>query len=111
MKSCLGMVGLFALLELFVVGLGLGVGFLLSWLLPSIGLGSGAVVGVIATGIAMYVFARIITSPAFVDDPDTDVILNSPTQTFIASLDTIPTRPRRKRKSSGPRDVGRSPQS
>lgn len=103
--ACLGMFSVFALLELFVIGVGLGIGFLLNWLLPAIGAGSGAVVGVIATGIAMYVFTRIITAPSLIDDTDTDVIVDSPTQVFISSLEAFPTGPRR--KPPAPREVGR----
>ena len=100
MKSCLGLLGLFAVLEVVFVGLGVGIGFLLNWLMPSIGLGSGSVVGVVATAISLYGFARIVNSFDVIDDPATEVIVDSPTQAFIASLDTLPARGRRKRKTS-----------
>jgi len=110
MRSCLGTIAVFALIELFIIGVGLGIGFLLSWLMPSIELGAGTIVGVVATSVSMYVFTRIITLPDAYDEPGTDVILDSPTRAFISSLEVLPARPRRKRKHSTPRDTGRKPQ-
>ena len=49
----------FFIIPVAVSGFGLLVGFLLNWMMSSIGLGSGAIVGALATGLSVYFTVRL----------------------------------------------------
>jgi hypothetical protein len=108
MRSCLGFLAIYAVIKLIVIGVGLGIGFLLRWLIPAIDLGIGTLIGVVATGIAMFIFVRILALPLLDDDADEIDIIDTP-QVIISSIEALPSRSRRKRKSSGSRSPDRPP--
>ena len=107
MRSCLGFLAIYAVIKLVVIGIGLGIGFLLRWLVPAIDLGIGALIGVVATGITLYIFVRVLALPLPNDEDEIDII-DTP-QVIISSIETLPSRSRRKRKPSGPRTADRPP--
>ena len=70
MGSLLGLLGIYVLINVVVVGCGLGLALLLHWLVPAIDLGSGMLSGVLATGISMYVFGRLMALPTVETEDD-----------------------------------------
>jgi hypothetical protein len=60
--SILGGFIIYLLIKLFLLGVGIGVGFLLHWLIPAIDVGIGVLFGVIATGCSLF-FGRLSTLP------------------------------------------------
>jgi hypothetical protein len=108
MRSCLGFLAVYAIIKLIVIGVGLGIGFLLRWLVPAIDMGIGTLIGVVATGITMYIFVRVLALPLPDDEADEIDIIDTP-QVIISSIEALPSRSRRKRKSSDPRSADRPP--
>ncbi|MEJ7618201.1 MAG: hypothetical protein WKF30_14835 [Pyrinomonadaceae bacterium] len=49
----------YLVINLFLLGLGLGLGFLLHWVLPAVDLGVGILIGVVTTGLATHFFLRL----------------------------------------------------
>ena len=81
----------------FLLVLGAGIGFLLHWLLPSVDLGIGMLIGVITIGFTAQLFARISSLP--LDDPLDDATFAEPfTPQRITYLIDPPTPPRRRKR-------------
>jgi hypothetical protein len=57
----LGCVTVFGLLLGGIYGCGLGLGFLLHWLVPAIDRGMATLCGLVATGIALLAFGQLMT--------------------------------------------------
>ena len=78
--------------------LGAGIGFLLHWLMPSVDLGIGMLIGVITIGFTAQLFARISSLP--LDDPIDDTTFIEPLtpQQITYLIDPTPPQRRRKRK-------------
>jgi len=87
----------YLVIKLVLLALGIGVGWLLHWLIPAIDLGIGVLIGVVSTGLSVYFFIRLMTARDVIDDEsDIDVL---PRVTYL--IDPLPTpRRTRKRKSS-----------
>jgi len=87
----------YVLIKLFVLALGVGIGFVLNWLMPSIDFGSAVLTGVIATVAAMYFFGRLM---AVVNDellPELEVPSEA-IERITYMLDSEPPRKQRRRK-------------
>ncbi len=63
MRSLLGFLGIFVLINVVVVACGFGLAVLLHWLVPAITLGLGTLIGVVATGISLHIFGRLMALP------------------------------------------------
>ncbi len=95
---------LFLILATFLIGVGLGIGSLLHWIIRPIDIGTGTLIGMISTAISIHFCSRISSSAAHRSDDDDDEDEDededegegaSPTLYFI---NTGATRRRRKRK-------------
>lgn len=95
MKPALGLLALYALVHRWVVASGVLIGLVLRWMLPSVGLGTGILIGVVSTGLSVHYFLRLLS---FVEDfdltRDEDDDLSPPVQVFPVG----PPRSVRKRK-------------
>jgi hypothetical protein len=67
MKAILGPFILDIFLKLGLIAFGLGVGFLLHRLLPSVDLGTGILIGVVATGFSIHSLIRLMIFVEFLD--------------------------------------------
>ena len=103
MRALLGTLLIFGAICTFLLVLGTGLGFLLHWLMPSVDLGIGTLIGVITIGFTAQLFARIVSTP--LDDPLDDAILAEPftPQRITYLIDPQPTPRQRKRKQTGAR--------
>ena len=99
MRSLLGFLFIYLLVKTFLIALGVGIGFLLHWIVPAIDVGMGVLIGVVATGFSIYFFGRISALPdsSTVEDPELETV--SPV-TYI--IDPIPPLPRRRRGKRRP---------
>ncbi len=59
----LGIVLIYLLFEVLLVGVGLTIGFVLHWLVPPIDIGMGTLIGIVSTALVIYFLWRI-TSPS-----------------------------------------------
>lgn len=91
---------LFLLVKGFLLGLGVGVGFLLHWLLPEIDLGMGILIGVVVTGMAIHFFARLgnLAAPEVEEVEEGEGEGEEPPWSRIAVLPVDPFSSRRKRR-------------
>ena len=85
---------IFVVILAVLLGLSVGVAFLIVWLLPAVGLGMALLVAVIAVGQAMLIFGRLMN--ALPESPE----LEGESQPPIVILDREVTLPRRRRKGS-----------
>jgi hypothetical protein len=87
---------IYAIIELILLAIGLGIGFLLRWLIPSIDLGMGMLIGIVATGFSALFFSRITSFP--LPDFGQDMEPEPPEQ--IVYVDPLPVRHRSRRRRS-----------
>jgi hypothetical protein len=59
----LGLLAIYGIVTLILIALGFAVGLLLHWLLPSIDLGIGVLIGVVASGFSVQILARVSSLP------------------------------------------------
>ncbi len=59
MKAFLVLLLFYVLINVFIIALGIGIGFLLHWILPAVAIGMGILIGVVASGISLYFGIRI----------------------------------------------------
>lgn len=99
MRSLLGFLFIYLLVKTFLIALGIGIGFLLHWIVPAIDVGMGVLIGVVATGFSIYFFGRIsaLPDPSTLEDLEPETV--SPV-TYI--IDPIPPLPRRRRSKRRP---------
>lgn len=91
MGGLLGLLLIFLVVLALLLGMSVGLAFLLHWLLPAVGMEMGLLIAVLAVGQSLLLFARLIaTLPA----PDGDLGEEAPP---IVILDSPLRRPRRKR--------------
>ncbi|NNJ11658.1 hypothetical protein EKD04_015085 [Chloroflexales bacterium ZM16-3] len=62
MGVLLGMIIIFMILLVVLIGLSVGVAFLLHWLLPAVGLEMALLIAVIAVGQNILIFARLLNA-------------------------------------------------
>ncbi len=70
MKALLGLLTTFLVVNLGVIAFGIGIGLLLRWLLPSVDLGTGILIGVVSMGLSIHYFSRILAFGEVRDFPD-----------------------------------------
>lgn len=61
---------IYLLIKAVLLGIGVGTGFLLHWLMPTLDLGMCILTGVVATGIAVHFLARLLAAVNEVDDEE-----------------------------------------
>jgi len=100
MRAFLGTLLIFGTICAFLLVLGAGIGFLLHWLMPSVDLGIGILIGVITIGFTAQLFARISSMP--LDDPLDDATFAEPftPQRITYLIDPTPSPRRRRRKQT-----------
>ena len=77
MLPLLGLLAIYLLINLGLIGLGVGIGFLLHWMLPSVDLGMGVLIGVVATGFSIHYYARlmkVVDAYNHYEDEDEDLL-------------------------------------
>jgi hypothetical protein len=94
MGILLMMLLIFVVLLAVLLGLSVGVAFLILWLLPAVGLGMALLVAVIAVGQVMLIFGRLLS--AFPENPE----LEGESPPPIVILDREVALPRRRRKGA-----------
>ena len=85
---------IFVVILAVLLGLSVGIAFLIVWLLPAVGLGMALLVAVIAVGQSMLIFGRLMN--ALPENPE----LEGESQPPIVILDREVTLPRRRRKGA-----------
>ncbi len=70
MKALLGLLTTFLVVNLGVIAFGIGIGFLIRWMLPSVDLGAGILVGVVSMGLSIHYFSRILSLGEVRNFPD-----------------------------------------
>lgn len=93
MGFLLVMILIFVVVLALLLGLSAGVAFLLHWLLPGVGLEMALLVAVLAVGLAMLIFGRVLSAL-----PPTLVEMEGEGDPPLAILDREVTLPRRRRK-------------
>lgn len=58
--SILVMFFVYLLIKAMLIGIGIGVGFLLTWLLPSLDFSFALLIGVLATGMSMHFYGNFL---------------------------------------------------
>ena len=95
MKPVLGLLTVYLLIHLGILASGVGIGLVLHWMMPSVELGTGILIGVVSTGLSVHSFFRLMFFLEFQDFPrDEDDDFLPPIQIYP----TGPTRSARKRK-------------
>ena len=59
MKSFLGLLFFYLLFNVLLIALGIGIGFLLHWILPAVEIGMSILIGVVASGISLHFGIRL----------------------------------------------------
>ena len=54
MKSFLSLLFFYLLFNVLLIALGIGIGFLLHWILPAVEIGMSILIGVVASGISLH---------------------------------------------------------
>jgi len=65
MKALFGMLFLYLLFNVLLIALGIGIGFLLHWILPAVEIGMGIMIGVFVSGISIHFWIRMYS---YLDD-------------------------------------------
>jgi hypothetical protein len=56
---------IFAVIQLFLVGFAVAIGFLLHWMIPDMAIGTGVLVGMISTIVTCYLFVQAMKTSDF----------------------------------------------
>ncbi len=59
MKYFLGTFFFYLLFNVLLIALGIGIGFLLHWILPAVEIGMSILIGVVASGISLHFWIRM----------------------------------------------------
>jgi TRAP-type C4-dicarboxylate transport system permease small subunit len=94
MASLLIMLLLFLLLLVLIGGAGIGIGFLLHWLFPAIGIDIGSLIGVVTLSWTISFFARLV-SAVLATKPDHDDLGAADSE-----IETIILKPMRRRRAA-----------
>ncbi len=98
MRSCLGMLGIYLVIKAVLLGVGLGIGALLHWIIPSIDLGIGTLIGVMVTIAAIFAINEIL----HIHMPSADLLdefrIKDPPIVFISPMDEEFSPPRKRRR-------------
>jgi divalent metal cation (Fe/Co/Zn/Cd) transporter len=91
----------YLLIKILFLGVGIGIGFLLHWMLPAVDLGMGILIGVVATGVAVHFFIRLWASLIeFHEEEIKEIEQKTGRKVKLYSLDAIAPRKSVKRKPS-----------
>jgi hypothetical protein len=63
----------YILIKGLLLGIGIGVGFLLTWLLPALDFSVAILIGVLATGISLHFFGIFLRTDLGVRDPSPEL--------------------------------------
>ena len=98
----LGLIIVYLFIKVVLFAIGVGIGFLLHWMLPTVDLGIGILIGVVATGIAVHFFKQLIASLDEFHEQEIKEEIEKKTgrKVKLHSLDAITGRGRTQRKSS-----------
>ncbi len=69
MKVFLGLLFVYLVLNLGLIAVGVGIGFLLHWMLPSVDLGTAILIAVVSTGFSIHYFVRLLRFSEFLESP------------------------------------------
>jgi hypothetical protein len=69
MKAFLGFLLVYLLINLGLIALGVGIGFLLHRLLPAVDLGTAILIAEVATGFSIHYFVRLLWFSEFLELP------------------------------------------
>jgi hypothetical protein len=69
MKALLGLLFIYGVINLGLVAIGVGIGFFLHWILPSVDLGTAILIAVVATGFSIHYFIRLLWFSEFLELP------------------------------------------
>jgi hypothetical protein len=84
MAPLLGLLFIYVLINLGLIGLGVGIGFLLHWMLSSVDLGMGILIGVVTTGFSIHYYSRLMKFvEAYNHNQDEDDDSLQPTKIFV----------------------------
>ena len=92
MRAFFGMILIYLVIKAFLLVIGLGIGLLMHWLAPSIDIGIGILIGIVATGLTLHFYARLLALRAV----PRDMIEIIPDSSFIPPYPPEPSRTRRK---------------
>jgi hypothetical protein len=95
MRPILGMLIMFLIINVFILGLGIGTGYLLTWIIPVLNLSVAMLMGVVSVSVSLFLFIRFLL---FTGD---ELLSSSTLKMDEETLDTIeqmqaPASPRRK---------------
>ncbi len=99
MRSLVGFLLIFCIIGAILLVVGLGIGFLLHWLIPAVDLGVGTLIGVVTLGFTAQLFARVMSLPLDTLDDEVEVVEPLTPQRISYLIDPEPPRRRRRRKS------------
>ena len=91
---------IYLLIKLFLIGMGSVIGVLLHWLVPALDVGVGILIGVVASGMAIHFYARLMGVLRIYDEPDVELESESALPIHIYPYGPLPSRRKRKRKPS-----------
>jgi hypothetical protein len=86
---------IYLIIKIFLLGLGIGIGFLLHWLLPAVDLGMGILIGVAATAASLHFHTRALNA---LNEYEVDEDENDSEKEKIYSLDSSGLPQRKKNK-------------
>ncbi len=98
MRSLAGMLSIYLLIKAVLLGVGIGIGFLLHWLMPSVDLGVAMLIGVVTTGLSLHYFARLTT--LLITEPDDNIETLPADDPTIYTIERLAPRRRSKRRRS-----------
>ena len=94
MKAFFLLLIFYLLINVLMIALGIGIGFVLHWILPAVEIGVSILIGVVASGISLYFAIRIYN---YLGDYADEVL-------FLEDLEEIapppPPRPKRQQRKS-----------
>jgi len=95
----LWVVGLYFVINLFLLGLGIGIGFLLHWILPAVDLGVSILTGVVTTIASVNLFLRLNSITEQIEDET--LLQEIMSRRAFRVIETRPTKRGQKRKAPG----------
>ncbi|HSH81275.1 MAG TPA: hypothetical protein VLA19_22305 [Herpetosiphonaceae bacterium] len=99
MGALLGLLGIYLLITLVLLAVGLSIGSLLHWLVPTVDLGMGMLIGVVTTGLTLHLLARLVAVLERSED-DTQAELEAEIRPILTQYEIVPRRRRSKRRHS-----------
>ncbi len=93
----LWVLAIYLAINLFLLGVGIGIGFLLRWILPAVDLGVGILIGVVTTVASVNLFLRVNGIAEQIED---ETLLHEiVSRRTLRAVEPKPVRRSRKRKT------------